>query len=66
MADKEIVSKQFDAASISDIGKIDRSTAQEVMLKSGVWPNIVQRPYGVVADPMDTPKSICLEKKNSY
>ena len=28
------------------------------MLKSGVWPQIVQRPYGIVANPDDTPKSI--------
>ncbi|MBL4592429.1 MAG: Na(+)-translocating NADH-quinone reductase subunit A [Flavobacteriales bacterium] len=28
------------------------------MLKSGVWPFIRQRPYDVVANPMDTPKAI--------
>jgi Na+-transporting NADH:ubiquinone oxidoreductase subunit A len=28
------------------------------MLKSGVWPFIRQRPYDVIANPMDTPKAI--------
>jgi Na+-transporting NADH:ubiquinone oxidoreductase subunit A len=28
------------------------------MKKSGVWPNIIQRPYGIVANPDDTPKSV--------
>ena len=28
------------------------------MLKSGVWPFIRQRPYDIVANPMDTPKAI--------
>jgi Na+-transporting NADH:ubiquinone oxidoreductase subunit A len=28
------------------------------MTKGGVWPQIIQRPFGVVANPDDTPKSI--------
>ena len=31
---------------------------KESLLKSGLWPFIVQRPYGIVADPAATPKSI--------
>ncbi len=31
---------------------------KEVLLKSGLWPFIIQRPYGVVADPALTPKAI--------
>ncbi|MCD6347349.1 MAG: Na(+)-translocating NADH-quinone reductase subunit A [Bacteroidales bacterium] len=31
---------------------------KETLLKSGLWPGIIQRPYGVVADPQVTPKNI--------
>ena len=31
---------------------------RESLLKSGLWPSIIQRPYGVVADPALTPKAI--------
>ena len=31
---------------------------REALLSSGLWPSIVQRPYGVVADPSDSPRDI--------
>ena len=31
---------------------------RESLLKSGLWPSIIQRPYGVIADPALTPKAI--------
>jgi Na+-transporting NADH:ubiquinone oxidoreductase subunit A len=45
-----------------NFGKIDLNQAREEiaakLASSGVWPNIIQRPYGVVANPADTPKAI--------
>jgi Na+-transporting NADH:ubiquinone oxidoreductase subunit A len=29
-----------------------------LLLESGLWPEIIQRPYGVVANPKDTPKAV--------
>ncbi len=58
LADKEIEYEEFKKHSVSDVTSLSREDAQELMVKSGVWPNIIQRPYGVVADPADTPKSI--------
>ena len=58
LADKETEYETFDKYSISDIGSLSREDAQEQILKSGVWPHIIQRPYGIVARPDDTPKSI--------
>ncbi len=43
---------------ISDLSGMNREAITEKMLKSGVWPVLRQRPYSVVADPKDTPKSI--------
>jgi Na+-transporting NADH:ubiquinone oxidoreductase subunit A len=36
----------------------DRSQIIELMLKSGYWPFVIQRPYGIIANPADKPKSI--------
>jgi len=42
----------------SDTGLSDKQQATEKLLKSGVWPLLRQRPYSVIANPDDTPKSI--------
>ncbi|MGB0881799.1 MAG: Na(+)-translocating NADH-quinone reductase subunit A [Vicingaceae bacterium] len=44
--------KQGDPSTMSKEDVLDN------MLKSGVWPFIRQRPFDVVANPMDTPKAI--------
>jgi Na+-transporting NADH:ubiquinone oxidoreductase subunit A len=41
-----------------DLSSTDRATLVSKLAASGTWPNIIQRPYGVVANPADTPKSI--------
>ncbi len=66
LADKNIEYEVFDTNSISDIKTINRDQAKELMLKSGVWPNIVQRPYGIVADPEDLPKSIFISTFDTH
>ncbi len=35
-----------------------REEVVELLLSSGLWPMIMQRPYGVIANPSDTPKAI--------
>ena len=43
-------------------GKIDLSQDRDALAAklaaTGVWPNIIQRPFGIVANPTDTPKAI--------
>ncbi|MFA9391670.1 MAG: Na(+)-translocating NADH-quinone reductase subunit A [Prolixibacteraceae bacterium] len=36
----------------------DRETIKQVLLKSGLWPYIIQRPFGVIAKALDTPRDI--------
>ena len=43
---------------VKDPGTLDASQVKETLLKSGLWPSIIQRPYGVLADPAQTPKAI--------
>ena len=55
LADSEIAYKSFNTS-----GFVDKSRDEvvELLLASGLWPFIVQRPYGVLADPSIAPKSI--------
>ena len=41
-----------------DLQKASREEIVELLLRSGLWPMIVQRPYGIIADPNDTPKAV--------
>ncbi|MBI1305785.1 MAG: Na(+)-translocating NADH-quinone reductase subunit A [Bacteroidetes bacterium] len=36
----------------------DADSIRKTLLSSGLWPCIIQRPFGVIADPDDSPKSI--------
>ncbi len=45
----------FGASNINDLKK---EAIVEKMLKSGVWPVLRQRPYSVIANPVDNPKAI--------
>lgn len=58
LTDKEIEYETFNSYALSDINQLNREEITEQMLASGVWPHLVQRPYGVIADPNETPKSI--------
>jgi Na+-transporting NADH:ubiquinone oxidoreductase subunit A len=42
----------------SDVESLDAEAIKEIILKSGSWPFIKQRPYNTVAQPEDSPKSI--------
>lgn len=66
LADKTIEYISFNRYSVSDLSSLTRDKAQEQMLASGVWTNLVQRPFGVVADPAETPKSIFISGFDSH
>jgi Na+-transporting NADH:ubiquinone oxidoreductase subunit A len=38
--------------------EMNREALKELLLESGNWPFIQQRPYGIIANPEDTPKAI--------
>lgn len=66
LADSHIEYQEFRKYTESEIQSLSRETAQEQMLTSGVWVNIVQRPFGVVANPEETPKSIFVSAFDSH
>lgn len=66
LADKDIVYETFDQYTVSDIANLSREKIVEQMLISGVWPNLIQRPFGVLADPEETPKAIFISAFDSH
>lgn len=57
-ADEELEFESFKSYSVSEINNVSADEAKTLMLQAGVWPNIIQRPYAVIANPEDAPKSI--------
>ena len=54
LADKTITHENFGKIDLNQ----DRSALAAKLASTGVWPNIIQRPFGVVANPADTPKAV--------
>ena len=66
LADKSIDYVEFPKYSNTDIGTISREDIVSNLLKSGAWINIIQRPYGIIANPQDTPKSIFISTFDTH
>ena len=58
LADKKNRYLDFQKFSQNDIEKMSKEVASELLKKSGCWLNIIQRPYGMVAEPNAIPKAI--------
>ncbi len=63
LADKEIIYVAFNKANPNDLGRDDIIQA---LLNSGVWPFIRQRPFGIIANPNESPKSIFISAFDSH
>ena len=61
-ADKDIRYAQFEPVRVSSASRED---IQKVLLESGLWAAIIQRPYGIIANPEDTPKAVVVSGFNS-
>jgi Na+-transporting NADH:ubiquinone oxidoreductase subunit A len=66
LADRSVEYVDFGKHSVSDINNLNRETAINKILTSGAWVNIIQRPFGIVADPAETPKSIFISGFDSH
>ncbi len=58
LADKAIEFLEFKKYSSSEQQSISRYEIINQLMLSGVWANIIQRPYAIVANPKDEPKAI--------
>ena len=66
LADKKVAFESFKKHSVSDISSLSRENAVEQMTSGGVWPNIIQRPFGVVANSAANPKAIFISGFDSH
>jgi Na+-transporting NADH:ubiquinone oxidoreductase subunit A len=58
LADSNFSFEEFEVFSQTAIKSVSREKVVEQLTKSGVWPQIIQRPFGIVANPDETPKAI--------
>lgn len=66
LADSVIEFEEFEKYSESDIKAASREKLIDHIAKSGVWPQLIQRPFGIVANPDDEPKSIFISGFDSH
>ena len=57
--------QQYEEFAKPDLGKASREEIVTLLLRSGLWPLLVQRPYGIIANPSDTPKAIFISAFDS-
>jgi Na+-transporting NADH:ubiquinone oxidoreductase subunit A len=62
IADLDIVYESFATSLAKDL---TREQIIDGMLKGGVWPFLRQKPYDIIANPMDLPKAIFISTFNS-
>ncbi len=48
----------YETFEVPAVETADREQIKSLLLNAGLWPMIIQRPYGIIANPQDTPKSI--------
>ena len=65
LADKQVEFEKFKSYAASEISGVSKEDALEQLKKSGGWTNIIQRPYGIVANPADSPKAIFISAFDS-
>ncbi|GAB3010717.1 Na(+)-translocating NADH-quinone reductase subunit A [Cyclobacterium sediminis] len=66
LADGEINFENFEKLTSSEIKSAGRDTIIDKLTSSGVWPQIIQRPYGIVANPDDNPRAIFISGFDSH
>ena len=50
--------QSYEEFAIPDLSSATRDQIVGLLLKAGLWTLIIQRPYGIIADPDDAPKAI--------
>ncbi len=58
LADKEVLYEDFGKCTVSGLPKLKKEEIIELLKKSGTWPRIIQRPFGIVANSETMPKNI--------
>jgi len=66
LADRKMEFETFRRYSVSEVANLSAGDIRDAILKGGVWPQFIQRPFGIVADPSLTPKAIHISAFDSH
>jgi len=66
LADSTIEYETFPKYTNSELSSLKVEDIKTTLLKSGTWINIIQRPYGIVADPEVSPKAVFVSAFDSH
>jgi Na+-transporting NADH:ubiquinone oxidoreductase subunit A len=58
LADRKMDFENFRKYTVSEVANLSGAEVRQALLKGGVWPQLIQRPFGIIADPENTPKAI--------
>lgn len=58
LADKTQEYVEFPKYTTQQVEELDKTIVTEALLNSGVWANLVERPFGLVPNPENTPRDI--------
>lgn len=58
LADRDTKYEPFRKFSVSEINNLSKEKIADILCETGIWPNIIQRPYGIIANPKDEPRDI--------
>lgn len=50
--------QEYETFPLATLDSATKESVTQVLLASGLWPMVMQRPYGIIADPLSQPKSI--------
>ena len=66
LADKTIEHVQHQKYAPSELNTLSREDIKSQLLANGGWVNLIQRPFGIIADPEETPKAIFISAFDSH
>lgn len=66
LADKKTEYEAYSKHTTSSVSGLKKEEIIDTLCKSGLWLNIIQRPYGIVANPVETPKAIFISAFDSH
>ncbi len=57
--------QQYHDFGVRRVEELDAEAIKAALLESGLWPALIQRPYGIIAKPQDKPKAIFVSAFNT-
>lgn len=57
--------QEYETFTVPSPAKASREEIVELLLRSGLWPMLIQRPYGIIANPAETPKAVFISAFDS-